>query len=339
MRELRKKEHVENYLRSMYEGDTLLSDVFLPNNSLPELNFDELDISMEFLGKKIDCPIMINAMTGGSEFTKSINNDLARLARQFNIPMAVGSQTIALCEDNSCIESFSVVRDIIGEEGVVISNLSASASLEDCQRAVELLNSDAIQLHLNPGQEMVMREGDRDFRGILDNIKKINENIDKPLIVKEVGLGMSKEVVTKLENIGVKYIDISGAGGTNFIEIENLRNADTDLSELFEWGVPTALSIIEARKVSSQLNIIGSGGIRSSLDIVKAIVLGADIVGIAGELMSYLQHGGYETAEAYLEDTVYKIKVIMMLLGKANIKELKETKYKVKGTLKELLEG
>ncbi len=340
MRKLRKKEHVENYLRTMYEGDTLLGDVFLSNNSLPGLNFDDISTKVKFLDKEINYPVMINAMTGGSEFTESINRDLAKLAKKFKIPIAVGSQTIALCEgEEECINSFSVVRDIVGEDGIVISNLSASASLEECQEALDLVDGDAIQLHLNPGQEIVMAEGDRDFRGILDNIEHISNNIDKPLIVKEVGLGISQEVANKLYNVGVKYIDISGSGGTNFIEIENLRNRDIDLSELYCWGIPTAMSIIKAKEVAEDICIIGSGGIRNSLDIVKAIVLGADITGIAGELISYLLHGGYETADKYLETTMYKLKVIMLLLGKATIDELKDTEYIVKGQLKDLLEG
>ncbi len=338
MRELRKKEHVENYLRSMYEGETLLSDVFLSNNSLPELDFKDIDTSTEFLNKKIGAPIMINAMTGGAEFTKSINTDLARLAKKFNIPMAVGSQTIALCEEEGCIESFKIVRETLGDDGIVVSNLSANASLEDCKKALDLVDGDAIQLHLNPAQEIVMKEGDREFRGILDNIENISKNIDKPVIVKEVGLGLSKDTVRRLREIGIEYIDISGAGGTNFIEIENMRNSHIDLSELYSWGIPTALAIIEARKVSDG-TLIGSGGIRNSLDIAKSIIIGADLVGVAGEIISYLLHGSYDAADAYLTETMYKLRVIMLLLGVSSIEELKQVPYRVKGELKDLLEG
>lgn len=338
MRELRKKEHVENYLRSMYEGETLLEDIFLSNNSLPELDFKDIDVSTEFLGKKIGAPIMINAMTGGAEFTKSINTDLAELAKKFSIPMAVGSQTIALCEEEEgCIESFELVREIIGRDGLVISNLSANSSLEDCKKALDLVEGDAIQLHLNPAQEIVMEEGDREFKGILANIENISRHINKPVIVKEVGMGLSKDAVVRLKDVGIKYVDISGAGGTNFIEIENLRNSQIDLSELYSWGIPTALAIIEARQVGQDMEIIASGGIRTSLDIAKAIIIGGDIVGIAGELISYLLHGGYDAAENYLTETIYKLRVIMLLLGVSSIGELKEVSYKVKGELKELL--
>ena len=182
-----------------------------------------------------------------------------------------------------------------------------------------------------------MAEGDRDFKGILDNIEQIVKNIDKPVIVKEVGFGISKEVANKLYNIGVRNIDISGTGGTNFIEIENLRNIGMDLTDLYEWGIPTALALIKCRELPADLNIIASGGIRNSMDIVKALVLGANIVGISGELLSYLIHGGYENAKNYLEEIIYKMKIIMILLGKQNLVELQSTKYKILGDLKELI--
>ena len=169
MRRVRKKEHIENYLKTSYKGDNLMGDVYLAHNSLPELDFDQIDTSTGFLGKVIDYPILINAMTGGSEFTQEINKDLAALARELRIPMAVGSQTIAL-EDDSARESFHIVREVIGPDGIVISNLSGLATVDEAQRAIEMVDGDALQLHLNLAQELVMEEGDRDFKGVLRNI-------------------------------------------------------------------------------------------------------------------------------------------------------------------------
>ncbi len=336
MRQKRKKEHVENYLKSTFRGDTLFRDIYLEHNALPDLNLEDIDTKTQFLGKTIDYPIIINAMTGGSELSQDINRDLSRLAKEFNIPMAVGSQTIAV-EDGSKTSSFKVVRENIGSEGLVISNLSGQASLEYVKTALEIIDGDAIQLHLNPAQELAMAEGDREFKGILDNIEEIVNNIEKPVIVKEVGFGISKDVATKLYNIGVRNIDISGTGGTNFIEIENLRNIGMDLGDLYEWGIPTALALIKCRELPADLNLIASGGIRNSMDIAKAMVLGANVVGISGELLSYLIHGGYENAKNYFEELIYKLKIIMLLLGKQNIVELQSTKYKIVGELKELL--
>ncbi|WP_353095754.1 type 2 isopentenyl-diphosphate Delta-isomerase [Tissierella praeacuta] len=337
MREKRKKEHVENYLRTTYKGVTLLEDVFLQHNALPDLNFEDIDTKTVFLGKTVDYPIIINAMTGGSDFSWEINRDLSLLAKEFNIPMAVGSQTIALYDDDKCKESFKIVRQTIGDDGVVIANLNAQASLEDIKKALDMIEGDAIQLHLNPAQEIVMVEGDRKFRGILDNIEVIVEKVDKPVIVKEVGFGISKEAASKLYNVGVRNIDISGYGGTNFIEIEDIRYNNIDFSDLYSWGIPTALALIKCRELPKDLNLIASGGIRTSMDIVKSLVIGGNIVGISGEILSYLLHGGYENARNYLEATLYKMKILMLLLGKKNIEELKAADYKVIGDLKDLL--
>lgn len=337
MRKRRKREHVENYLKTTFKGNTLLEDVFLEHNALPELNFSDIDTSTEFLGKTIDYPIIINAMTGGTDFAAEINADLSLLAKEFNIPMAVGSETIILCEDEGCRDSFGIVRENIGQDGVVIANLGGHATLEDVKCALDVIQGDAMQIHLNVAQELAMEEGDRDFTGVLENIENIVKNTDKPVIVKEVGFGISKDVAEKLYSVGVRYVDVSGHGGTNFIEIENLRNRSIDLTELYPWGIPTALSLIKCKELPRDLNLIASGGIRNSIDIVKSLVLGAEIVGISGELLSYLLHGGYDNAKEYLLDLSYKLKMIMLLMGKRNIEELKTADYKIVGRLKDLL--
>lgn len=337
MRKSRKKEHVENYLKTTFEGDNLFDDVYLEHNALPELNLSEIDTKLEFLGKVIDYPIIINAMTGGTEFAGEINRELSLLAKAFNIPMAVGSETIILCEDNACKESFKVVRDNVGSDGIVIANLSGHATLEGVKTALEVIDGDAIQIHLNVAQELAMDEGDRDFKGIINNIENIVKNIDKPVIVKEVGFGISREVAQRLYDIGVKHIDISGHGGTNFIEIENLRNRNIDLTELYSWGIPSALSLIKCRELPNDLKLISSGGIKNAQDVIKSVVLGAELAGISGEILAYLVHGGYDNAKTYLDGITYKIKMIMLLMGKKNIQELRNTEYKIMGQLKELL--
>ena len=337
MRKNRKKEHVENYLRTSFKSDNLFDDVYLEHNALPELNLSDINTKINFLGKTIDYPIIINAMTGGAEFATEINRDLALLSKEFKIPMAVGSETILLCEDDVCKESFKVVRENIGDEGVVIANLSGHASVDDAKIAMDVISGDAIQIHLNVAQELAMDEGDRDFKGIINNIEAIVKNIDKPVIVKEIGFGISKDVAKRLYDIGVKYIDISGHGGTNFMEIENLRNRNIDLTELFSWGIPSALSLIKCKELPQDIKIISSGGIRTATDIVKSIVLGAELAGISGEILSYLVHGGYDNTKEYLDGITYKIKMIMLLMGKKNIFELRNSKYKITGQLKELL--
>ncbi|WP_138159485.1 type 2 isopentenyl-diphosphate Delta-isomerase [Peptoniphilus catoniae] len=338
MRKYRKREHLENCLRTSYVGDTLFEDVFLYHNSLPDLDFNNLDTSVEFLGKKLDFPLIINAMTGGTDFSKKINVDLAQIADKFNIAMAVGSETIAL-EDEDAKESFKCVREEL-KNGVVLANLNGYASVDNAKVAIDLIEADGLQIHLNPAHELAMEEGDRDFRGILKNIEKIVNSLDKPIIVKEVGFGLSKFAVKELYDIGVRYVDLSGSGGTNFIEVENLRTPYKDLSDLYSWGNPTAMILIEAKALNlTDLTIIGSGGIKSSLDIVKALVLGADLTAISGEILHYLVHGGLDYAEKYVENLIYKTKMLMVLTGSKNIKELKEAKYKLTGKLKDLTQA
>lgn len=337
MRKYRKTEHIENFLRSTYVGDPLFSDIFLYNDSLPEINYDEIDTSLNFLNKKVKFPLMINAMTGGSDLSEEINRSLANVAAEYDLPMAVGSQTIAL-EDKDSRKSFEIVRDII-KDGIVISNLSGFASTEDAKLAVDLLRADAIQIHLNPAQELVQVEGERNFCGILNNIEKIVKTSEVPVIVKEVGFGMSQKTVKKLRDVGVKYVDISGYGGSNFFEIENLREPNADISDLFSWGIPTALSLIETKKLAyDDMYLIASGGIKTSVDIVKSLCIGADMTAISGEILSYIVRGGYEYTLRYIDGLMEKTKMLMMLNGAKNISELQKVDYKVTGKLRELLE-
>lgn len=337
MRKYRKREHIENYLRTTYVGNPMFEDVFLYHNALPDIDFDEIDTSTIFLDKKISFPLLINAITGGNSFSEEINNSLAEIAKTFNIPMAVGSQTIAL-EDKDTIGSFQCARKIIGD-GILLGNINGHTSLEDAKRAVDMIEADGMQIHLNPAQELSMEEGDRTFKDILLNIERIVNGLEVPVIVKEVGFGISKDVAKKLYSIGVKNIDISGFGGTNFLEIENLRTPDEDISELFGWGIPSAMSLIEVKALEYEdLTIIGSGGIKNALDLVKCIVIGASIGAISGELLSYLVHGGYEYAHQYIENIVYKSKMIMLLTGAKNIEELQNVNYRVTGKLRELVD-
>lgn len=336
MRSLRKKEHLENYLKSSYKSDSLFDDVFLYHQAVSELDYDEIDTSVEFLGREISFPFMINAITGGNEYVNGINEDLANIAKNLNIPMAVGSQKIAL-DDEEAVESFSNVREI-NPEGIVISNLGALASLEDAKKAVDMIDADALQIHLNIGQELVMTEGDRSFKQILKNIESIVNGLGKPVIVKEIGMGISKESCEKLYSVGVRYIDIAGKGGSNFVEIENLRNPLANFTELYSWGIPTALSLYDLTRMNKEdLKIISSGGIRTATDIVKSLALGAEMTAASGEVLNYLVHGNYEIALNFVNGLKNKLKIIMMLSDCKNIEELKHIDYKITGKLKELI--
>lgn len=339
MRTERKKEHLENYLRTSFVGNTLFDDIYLEHNALPLLCIDDIDTSLTFLGKKIHYPLMIGAITGGGEFAMEINEQLAKLACKYRIPMAVGSQTIALELGQESEKSFRIVRERMCDDLVVIANLNANAKADDAKVAVDMLSADALQIHLNIAQELVMDEGDRDFRHVLEHLESIRDAIDVPVIIKEVGYGISGAVAKQLYDKGFKYFDVAGAGGTNFIEIENLRNFDHDFSELYGWGIPTAKAVYDVKHaLPDDAYVISSGGVKSSTDIAKSIILGAELSGSSGEILNYLVHGGEDYAEKHIEEIFYKLKVIMVMLGAKNMEELKKVPYKVTGRLKELID-
>ncbi|MDD7363645.1 MAG: type 2 isopentenyl-diphosphate Delta-isomerase [Firmicutes bacterium] len=337
MRQYRKREHVENYLKTEHRGDPLFSDIYLPNISLPELAIEEIDTSTTYLGKEINFPLMINAITGGTEFAENINSDLAELAKRLKIPMAVGSETIAM-EDEASIESFKIVRDIIGEEGIVVGNMNANLTPEQAEKAVDIIDADALQIHLNPAQELAMEEGDRDFRGMKDRILTAKDALEVPVIVKEVGFGLDASVIETLYEAGIRHVDISGYGGTNFFEVENMRYVHFDMTDLYEWGIPTAYALARAVALEKDdLHITASGGIRTALDLVKCLVLGADMCAISGEILKYIVHGGIDYAEEYLEELIHKSKIIMLLLACKDIESLRDVAWRPTGRLLELL--
>lgn len=331
----RKDAHIENYLRSRSRESTLLENVYIEHNAISDVSLDEIDTSIEFMGRKIAMPLMIDAMTGGGSSSSSINEDLSSICESLNIPMAVGSESIAIVDEESR-DSFELVK--YKEDLFRVGNLGFERKYDDFIFAKDLIDAHAMQVHLNLAQELVMKEGDNSYHSSLGLITELVKDFPAPIIVKETGSGISKAVAQKLVDAGVKYIDVAGKGGTNFIEIEDLRDFEVDYSDLYGWGIPTAKSIIDTRSVSDDIFVIASGGIKTAMDIVKAIIIGADMTAMSGEVLNYLLHGGYEACESFLKEINLKIKIIMALLGVRSIKELKNVDYKLTGQLKELVE-
>ena len=326
--------YINNALLMQASGDTLFKDIYIEHNSLPEIKFDEIDTKTKIFGKEISFPLLISPMTGGSELGYEINEKLNLLARNFNLPLGVGSQQEDLTDEDL---SQLYIDKNNGCPDILISNLSCRASLEEVKIAMDKINANAVSIYLNSTQEVVSYDREKNFMGIVENIKKIADVHSDYLIVKEKGSGMSKKTVKTLFDCGVKHIDISGYGGTNIVEMENLKNYRNDFSDLYEWGVPTAKSILNARSVSDDLKIIASGGIKTGLDIAKALIIGADYVSIAGELLKHVLHGGYNQGKDYLEHLIHNTKLVMFLLGVKNISELKKVEYKITGRLKQIL--
>lgn len=334
-RRQRKDQHIENYLKTRARGTTLLDCVYIEHNALSDVSLKQIDTSVEFMGQKIAMPLMVDAITGGGDSSASINEDLSSICQAINIPMAVGSESIALTDESSR-ESFDLVKQ--KEDLFRIGNLGFERNYDDFIFARDLIDAKAMQVHLNIAQELVMKEGDNDFHSSIDIIGELVEKFPYPIIVKETGSGISKEVAQKLIEKNVKYIDVAGRGGTNFIEIEDLRDFEMDYSDLYNWGIPTAKSIIDVRSASDDVFIIASGGIKTAMDVIKSIIIGADMAAMTGEVLNYLLRGGYQACEDFLKEINHKIKIIMALLGVRNIEELKKVDYKLIGELKELVE-
>ncbi len=326
----RKWEHINLALEMGQMLGTALEDIHFIHQSLPEINLDDVQFEHSLGELSLSSPIFINAMTGGGgEKTYRINKELAAVAKLTGVPMAVGSQMAAI-KDPCERYTYQVVRKE-NPNGVIIANLGSEAAVEQAMAAIDMLDANALQIHLNAVQELTMPEGEREFSGVLKRIEKIMNKVNVPVIVKEVGFGMSRETVSALASIGVSIVDIGGFGGTNFAEIENKRREES-FPFFNQWGIPTAISIIEAASTAvPNLNIIGSGGIRSSLDIAKAISIGADAVGMAGVFLKTLLEKGAESLQKDIERLHKELAVIMAALGARTIAQLKNAPLIISG--------
>ncbi len=343
--EKRKAEHLRLVREdSVLHGQpTLLSDIRLVHQALPELNLSDIDLSASLLGKRLQLPLMITGMTGGTDFAGELNRGLATLASSQGIAFCVGSQRV-LWRHETLLADFAV-RPQIGD-GLLLGNIGAaqllSEPLESIVALVDMIEADGLCLHLNPAQELVQEEGDRDFRGVTEKITELNERLEGRLLVKETGAGLSPETLLKLKASGVSCVDVSGSGGTSWTRVEQQR-AVSDRSRrlgrsIGDWGVPTAFSIIAARRVLGDgASIIGSGGIKDGLDVARVIAAGADIAGFARSvLLQFLDHGTAGAAE-WIEQLAEELRSIMLLCGARNCRELQNVPRVYTGELKDWL--
>lgn len=337
MRQSRKLDHLK-YAMELKDGPVAngFADFSLIHNCLPDLASDDVTLSCSLFGLELNHPIIINAVTGGDKDVTEVNSKLAEFARQTNSIMAVGSQFAAI-ESPEVIDSFKVVN-AINPNGIIFANIGAHATPDQAQLAVEMIGAKALQVHLNSAQELIMGEGDRDFSGYLSNIAQIAATVKVPVIVKEVGCGIAREQAVKLFNAGIQAIDIGGVGGTNFLAIEAARNK-TDLDiETLSWGIPTAISTVEVLSVlPSKREVIVSGGVRTPLDVVKALALGGRAVGIANPILRLVLNNDMPAAVAIFKELLAKIKLYMMLLGARNTRDLQTVPIIITGKSKDWL--
>ncbi|RXK88689.1 type 2 isopentenyl-diphosphate Delta-isomerase [Chlorobaculum sp. 24CR] len=310
------------------------------HNAIPEIDASAINLSTEFLGKKIGLPLMISSMTGGYGDALALNRTLAEAAERFGIPLGVGSMRQAL-EGSSHRESFSVVRKSAPTAPIYANigapEVAAGLSRDQLSTLIDLIEADALIVHLNPAQELFQPEGDTNFSGFLDKLSDITATIGVPVIAKEVGCGISPSAARKLADAGVRAIDVAGAGGISWQKVEEHRYIErfsneerfspSALDELLNWGIPTSecLTGIAALKQQNPeygaLSVISSGGIGNGLDVAKSIALGANIAASARRMLIALHAGTLdETIRAWAND----LKAAMFLTGSASIEELKQ---------------
>jgi len=317
----RKADHLEVAAsgRADFAKSTLLEHVHLVHQALPELSLDEIDLSTHLVGKRLAAPVVITGMTGGTAEAAAVNRDLARAAQAAGVALGLGSQR-AMAEHPELTASYEV-RDV-APDVVLIGNVGGVQALAmGPKRVVELakrIGADAIAIHLNPGQELIQERGDRDFRGVRDAIARVVEASPIPVLVKETGCGVSLETAHALVAAGVRTVDVSGAGGTSWVAVEAVRAAEGSGaaalgSELWDWGLPTAVSIVAC--VRTRLDVIASGGLRNGYDIARALALGARAGGMAAPMLRAQRAGGQAAVAALIAQVVAAIRSVCLLTG------------------------
>lgn len=295
---------------------------------LPELDRSDIDISSSFLSKRLGVPLLISSMTGGTEQAGIINRRLAEVAQYHKLAMGVGSQRVAV-EKPQVAATFAVRKyapDILLFANVGAVQLNYNYGLDECLRIIDMLEADALILHINPLQECIQPKGDVNFKGLLDKISQLCNQLSVPVIAKEVGNGISGVIAKKLIAAGVNVIDVAGAGGTSWAKVESERAENAlqrRLGQTFaDWGLPTAECIVEVRTIAPQIPLIASGGLRHGLDVAKSIALGADIAGLA---MPFLQAAALSEEAVYdlAEVLIAEIITVLFCTGNANLQQLK----------------
>jgi isopentenyl-diphosphate Delta-isomerase len=303
----------------------------LINCALPEIDLADVDTSCTIFGRRLRAPLLISCMTGGTKQAREINRVLAAVAQEHGVAMGLGSAR-ALLEDPALLDTFDVRS--VAPNALLFANLGAvqlnkGYGIDDCRRLVEMLQADALVLHLNPVQEAVQPEGDTCFRGLLAKISAVCSRLERPVVVKEVGWGIAPQEVRALFEAGVSGVDVAGAGGTSWSEVERYRISEpwrANVAAAFAgWGIPTAESLRSAAEIRPRGVLIASGGIAGGIDVVKALALGADLAGIAGPFLRAAAAGG-EAASDLARELIEVLRISMFAMGEPTLAQLRSTK-------------
>jgi len=331
MHSQRKLEHLRICLEEDVQSPVLttgLERYRFVHQALPELNLSQIDTTTLFLGHPLQAPIMIAPMTGGTAAAQAINRHLAIAAQELGLGLGLGSQRAAI-EDPALADTYrvrDVAPDIFLAANLGAIQLNHGYAPADCQRAVDMIQADALILHLNPLQESLQGDGNTDFSGLLARIEAVCRALSVPVLVKEVGWGLSEDVARRLAAVGVAGLDVAGAGGTSWSEVEKHRAASEMLRRVAEafaaWGIPTAESIQMARRGAPGLALVGSGGVRTGVDVAKVIALGADLAGLAAPLL----RPATVSAEAVilrLQQLIIELRIAMFCVGARTVADLR----------------
>ncbi|ABV73455.1 isopentenyl pyrophosphate isomerase [Rickettsia canadensis str. McKiel] len=332
----RKQEHIEINLTKNIES-TLKSgfeSIQFIHNALPEINYDNIDTTTTFLGKALQAPILISSMTGGTARARDINYRLAEAAQKAGIAMGLGSMRVLLAAADT-IKTFAVrhiAPDILLLANIGAVQLNYGVTPKECQYLVDATKADALILHLNVLQELTQPEGNRNWANLLPKIREVINYLSVPVIVKEVGYGLSKQVAKSLIDVGVKTLDIAGSGGTSWSQVEAYRAKNSlqnrIASSFINWGIPTLDSLKMVREISKNVSIIASGGLKSGIDGAKAIRMGANIFGLAGQLLKAVDNSEYLVSEE-IQLIIKQLKITMLCTGSRTLKDLTKAEIKL----------
>jgi len=318
----RKDDHIKYALEHESEYNSF-DDVELIHSSIPKYNLDEIDLSTHFASHDFEFPFFINAITGGSENAKKINQKLAKVANECNLLFVTGSYSAAL--KNSDDDSFNIVKKE-NPDLQLATNIGIDKNYTAGIAAIKALNPLFLQVHVNLMQELIMPEGSRNFNEWENNLKEFVQNIEIPIILKEVGFGMTEDTIKQGIGLGIKTFDISGRGGTSFAFIENMRRKNS-LDYLNNWGQTTVSCLLNLKDYTDKVEIIASGGIRNPLDMIKCLVLGAKAVGLSRTILELAVKYDVENIIKIVENWKIECKMIMCALNAKNIKELQNVKF------------
>ncbi|WP_281374769.1 type 2 isopentenyl-diphosphate Delta-isomerase [Aureimonas mangrovi] len=328
----RKSDHLDIAMRAGQgpRAETGFAAIRFEHVALPEIDLDAIDLSTEFLGRRLQAPLLISSMTGGPERAGRINARLAEVAQALGIAFAVGSQRIAVegrgasglgRELRALAPSVPILANVGGAQ------LTRPGGEELARAAIDMIGADALIVHLNPLQEALQPEGDRDWRGVLAALQRLARSMPVPLVAKEVGAGLSGAVARRLVDAGVSVIDVAGAGGTSWAAIEAERITDPDRKRVAiafaDWGIPTAQAISTVRTACPRATVIGSGGVRTGIDAAKALRLGADLVGQAGASLAAADRSS-EATLAHFQAMIEELRVACFCTGSPDLAALKK---------------